>query len=67
MLKAFGFYRSVIQDRIVPIGINMKQIRCPYCNSLNISSFEWIKQIGFQYWTCWECDRSFAIRNCFKK
>jgi len=29
---------------------------CPYCNSTNTTRFQWVEEIGFQYWRCWDCD-----------
>ena len=32
---------------------------CPECGSVEVSRFQWVDGYGFEYWTCWECDRLF--------
>lgn len=33
---------------------------CPECRSANTSRFQWVDNDGFEYWTCWDCDRVFV-------
>lgn len=37
--------------------------KCPECNSLNTTRFQWVDGYDFEYWICWNCNRLFNITN----
>lgn len=59
-------YARQDKDFHFPVGeagtaVVLPKAECPYCGSFDTTRFEWAKQAGFEYWTCWKCDRSFAV------
>jgi len=36
-------------------------IKCPECSSIYTIRFQRAEQIGFYYWTCWDCNRIFVV------
>jgi hypothetical protein len=41
-------------------------MKCPACESMNTTRFQWLEHWSFEYWTCWDCDRIFTVK-CDRK